>query len=123
VLAAAAEGQQQGVVGPAQRMLGRVHDVVDEQKAAALDVQLVRAADKARQGDDVLPPPGKAARRGVGDEPELGDDAEHALAGVRVNEVGAAQHARHGGGRDTGHPGNIIDSCHLCPNVSGYIAF
>jgi hypothetical protein len=104
-------------------MLGRVHDVVDEQQAASLDVQLVGAADQARQGDDVLPAPGEAARRGIRHEAELGDDAEHALAGVRADEFGAAQHAGHGGGRDTGDPGDIIDGCHERSNVSGYIAF
>jgi hypothetical protein len=61
-LAAAAEGEQQRVLGPAQHRLGRVHDVVDEQQAAPLDVDLVGAPLQADQPDDVLPSPREAAR-------------------------------------------------------------
>ena len=44
LLPADAERQQQGVLGPAQRLLGRVHDVVDEHQTAALDVDRVGTA-------------------------------------------------------------------------------
>jgi hypothetical protein len=75
-----------------------VHDVVDEHQAAALDVDLVGTAVQADQGDDVLPPPAQAAGRGIGDEAEHLDDAQHPLARLGAHEVGAAQYAGHRGG-------------------------
>jgi hypothetical protein len=114
-LAAAAEGQQQRVLGPAQHRLGRVHDVVDEQQAASLDVDLVGAPLEAHQPDDVLPPPGEAARRRVGDEAERLDDGEHPLARVRVHQVRPAQHPRHGRDGHPGHLGDVIDRRHADP--------
>ena len=52
--AAGAERQQQGVLGIPQHRLGRVHDLVDEQQALALDVDLGAAAFQADETDDVL---------------------------------------------------------------------
>ncbi len=112
LLAAAAERQQQGVLGAAQHRLGRVHDVVDEQQAAALDVDLVGAPVDPDQADDLLPPPGEAARRRVRDEPERLDDGEHALARIRVHDTGPAQDARDGSGRHPGHAGDVVDGRH-----------
>src|SRR6185437_3651442 len=111
-LTAAAEGQQQGVLGPAEHSLGRVHDVVDEQQAAALDVDLVGAPLQAHEPDDVLAPPGKTARRRVGYEAERLDDGEHPLAGIRVDQVRAAQHPGNGGDRHPRHLGDVIDRGH-----------
>ena len=112
LLAPAAECQQEGVLGPAQHRLGRVHDVVDEQQAAALDVDLVRAPVQAHQADDVLPPPGKAARRSVRNEPQRLDDGQHPLARIGVHQAGSAQDAGHGGRRDPGHAGDVVDGRH-----------
>jgi hypothetical protein len=97
-LTGAAEGQQERVLGPAQDVLGRVHDLVHEQQAAALDVDLVGAAVKPHQPNDVLPPPGEAAGGRVGDEAERLDDGKYPLAGVGLHQVGPAQHPGHGGG-------------------------
>jgi hypothetical protein len=119
-LAGTAEGQQQRVLGPAEDVLGRVHDVVDEQQAGALDVDFVGAAVQADQPDDVLPPPGKAAGRRVGDEAERLDHGQHALAGIGMHQVGPAQHPGHGGGRHRRHPGDIVDRRHADPfDMSG----
>jgi hypothetical protein len=115
LLAPAAESQQQRVLGPAQHRLGRVHDVVDEQQAAALDVDLVGAAFKPDEPDDVLPPPGQAAGRRVGDEAERLDDREHPLACRGMHPVRPAEHPGHGGGRHPGHPGDIVDRRHADP--------
>jgi hypothetical protein len=114
-LAAAAEGQQQRVLGPPQHRLGRVHDVVDEQQAAPLDVDFVGAPLQPDKPDDVLPPPGEAARRRVGHEAERLDDGEHALARVGMHQVGPPQHPGHGGDGHPGHLGDVVDRRHADP--------
>jgi len=77
----------------------------------ALDVDLVGAAFQADQPDDVLSPPGQAARRRVGDQAERLDDGEHALPRIRMHQVRPPQYPRHSGGRQPGHPG-VIDRGH-----------
>jgi hypothetical protein len=79
---------------------------------AALDVNLVSAAFQADQPDDVLSPPGQAARRRVGDEAERLDHGEHALPRIRMHQVRPPQYPRHSGGRHPGYPGDVIDHGH-----------
>jgi hypothetical protein len=116
-LVTGAEGQQQRVLGPAQRRLGGVHDVVDEQQAAALDVHLRDAPLHGHQPDDVLPPPGEAARRRVGHEAERLDDGEHALPRLRMDQVRPAHYPGHGGDGHPRHLGDVVDSRHTDPII------
>src|ERR1017187_950341 len=89
-LATGAERQQQRALGAPQHGLGGVHDLVHEQNAAALDVDLVNAALKGDQANDVLTPPGQPLRRTVWHESELLNHLNDALARFRVNKIGAA---------------------------------
>src|SRR5580658_4688008 len=84
---ATAEGQQQGARGIAQHRLGRVHDLVDEQHAVLLDVDLAQAPLQRHEADDVLAPPAKPLSGRVRDETEHLDDGQHTLAGFRVDHA------------------------------------
>src|ERR1039457_5727648 len=89
-LATGAERQQQRAPGAPQHGLGGVHDLVHEQNAAALDVDLVHAALKGDQANDVLTPRGPPLRSTVWHESELLNHLNDALARFRVNKIGAA---------------------------------
>ena len=67
-----------------------MHDLVHEQDAAALDVDLVNAPLQGDQANDVLTPPGQPLRRSVGHESGLLNHLNDALARFRVNKIGAA---------------------------------
>ena len=113
LLAAAAEAQQQGVPGPAQHELGRVHDLVDEQYAVLLDIHLGAAALQGGETDDVLPAIAESLGIGIRDEIECLDHREHALARVLIHQRRPAHDPGHRGRRNTGHPGDVVDGRHL----------
>ena len=67
-LAAETKRQQQRVFRVPQHRLSRVHDLVDEQQAFALDIDFTGATLQGHQADDVLAATAEPLGRGVGHE-------------------------------------------------------
>ena len=89
-----------------------MHDLVDEQQAFPLDVDLTGATLQGHQANDVLAAAAEPLGHGVGHEAEGLDHGLHPLARLRLDQAGLAHDPGDRGGGNSRHPRDIVNRRH-----------